>query len=271
MDRITELNIKIYTTRHWKQVSSKGQVISHLLNFLLVFRCQSSTLRSRNKFEISRMCKTYTIYIVQTVCYGLTLNMKRHIQMMCEPNCTSIDKKMTEKNGLFVVFEEVNGAGKSTQISMLGAALTAAGYNTATISFKKRPIKNDLDLIVANYVSGLLKLRVEAGHLLFGARRFNEKELCAANLLTNDVLLVDRYIYSGIAYSIGVYGLDQERCERIKSCLMEPDTVFWLDLDTVISRKRILKQTRGSMIESCETIERINCVLRRFYFNNTSQ
>lgn len=124
---------------------------------------------------------------------------------------------------------------------------------------------------MANYVSRSLKFSAVAGHLLFSAQRFTKKEFCLSSLSTNDVVLVDRYIHSEIAYSVGVHGWYQQWCEKTENGLVEPDILFWLDLDSFSSQKRTQKRTRGSNSEGCETIERINCVFCQFRLNNTSK
>lgn len=56
---------------------------------------------------------------------------------------------MTEKNGLYEIFEAVSGVGANTQPAMQDATLPAAGHRTATFSFLERLLKNQLNSCVA--------------------------------------------------------------------------------------------------------------------------
>src|SRR5437899_3191590 len=106
---------------------------------------------------------------------------------------------MTERlPGLFVTFEGVDGAGKTTQITLLREALERAGHNVCVT----REPGGD---VVAEGVRNLLlhsdAMSDRAELLLFlAARAQNVAQVIRPHLAKGDIVLCDRFIDSSVAY-----------------------------------------------------------------------
>ncbi len=64
-------------------------------------------------------------------------------------------------------------------------------------------------------------------HLLFAVNRWELKKEIEDRINTGQNVILDRYSYSGIAYS-HAKGLDYNWCRNTEIGLPEPDTVFYL-------------------------------------------
>lgn len=73
-------------------------------------------------------------------------------------------------------------------------------------------------------------------HSLFAQNRRELQDEISKMLLTNHVIL-DRYAYSGVAFS-AAKGLDVEKCKSYDSGILKPDIVFFMDLNPELLQKR---------------------------------
>lgn len=83
--------------------------------------------------------------------------------------------------------------------------------------------------VISSYLSSKKNLPDEAIHLLFSANRWEKLEVIKKLLQNGTTLIVDRYCYSGVAYSVAK-GLDLEWCKRPDVGLPQPDQVFFLTM-----------------------------------------
>jgi dTMP kinase len=143
--------------------------------------------------------------------------------------------------GFFVSFEGLDGAGKSTQVASLGAALRADGYDVLTV----RP--NDTALgelisgvILQHQLSASLQPWTEA--LLFNAGRVQLlAEIILPALERGAVVIADRFTDSTLAYQGGGRGLDQQALLRLhRDCCDDiwPDLTVYLDIDQAVAVNR---------------------------------
>lgn len=132
--------------------------------------------------------------------------------------------------GAFIVFEGADRAGKSTQVARLAAHLTAAGVRAEAWRFPER------STTVGSTIDAYLKFAAElddaAVHLLFSANRWERRATLLAALRSGTTLVVDRYAYSGVAFTAAkhVPGLDRAWCAAPDVGLPAPDAVFFLEL-----------------------------------------
>lgn len=142
---------------------------------------------------------------------------------------------------LFIVFEGSDGVGKSTLIKELYLILKKSGYDVevvdkgmdfidSAISELKNPSRNDYDF------NAHFLMATSNSLLTYKQKNFNNK---------NKIYLVDRYIYTTIAYNVAL-GFDYNLAVNIASLVPKPDIVFLCCLD----EKNMLK--RKKKIESIE-------------------
>jgi dTMP kinase len=145
------------------------------------------------------------------------------------------------RRGFFISFEGLDGAGKSTQVAALGAALRADGYDVVTVRPNDTPLGDLISGVVLQHqVAASLHPWSEA--LLFNAGRVQLlAEVIRPALATGTVVIADRYADSTLAYQGGGRGLEEEALLRLhRDCCDDlwPDLTVYLDLDYSVAVRR---------------------------------
>ncbi|KAJ2945863.1 hypothetical protein O0L34_g4769 [Tuta absoluta] len=143
---------------------------------------------------------------------------------------------MTFKRGALIVIEGVDRTGKSTQCKALVESLKKKQIPAEYTNFPAR--NTEIGKLIDSYLTSKKDLPNEAIHLLFSANRWERAEEITQMLMDGTTLIVDRYCYSGVAFS-AAKGLDINWCKSPDSGLPKPDKVFFLtmSLDKVMERK----------------------------------
>ena len=128
--------------------------------------------------------------------------------------------------GIFVVFEGIDGCGKSTQVQRL----TTDQYTYFPIAYPN--YENSCGKHIRNYLTKERNMRVEESHVLFSNNRWEDQEMLRARLLSPypQSIACDRYSFSGIAYSASK-GMCWEDCVKSDQGMIAPDVVFYLVKD----------------------------------------
>ena len=148
------------------------------------------------------------------------------------------------KTGLFISFEGIDGAGKSTHISGLADAFKTAGrVVTLTREPGGTPLAEKLRAMVLNDAMDSLTESL----LIFAARRDHLTTVILPALARGDVVLCDRFTDATFAYQGGGRGFDLatlrtleqwvQSTESIK--LLQPDLTLWFDLNPLEAAKRL--------------------------------
>ena len=143
---------------------------------------------------------------------------------------------------LFIVFEGLDGSGKSTQIKALNDKLKLNNYDVISL---REPGSTEIGDKVLEILESSQKLTPIMEFLLFSISRsaiINEKIM--PNLNENKIVLCDRYFYSSIAYQGSGRNLDNDFIHKINNKIVDdvvPDIVFYFDLtwEEKIKRKGI--------------------------------
>ncbi|KAF9379729.1 hypothetical protein CPB97_008780 [Podila verticillata] len=137
--------------------------------------------------------------------------------------------------GRFILLEGCDRAGKSTQCAMLVAALKEKGHAVELCKFPERT--TTIGQMINAYLTNAKELDDRAIHLLFSANRWEAMQAMKNKLREGVHLVVDRYAYSGVAFS-AAKGLDLTWCKNPDRGLVRPDLTFFLDLPTSEAEKR---------------------------------
>ncbi|KAF9423169.1 hypothetical protein BGZ94_008386 [Podila epigama] len=137
--------------------------------------------------------------------------------------------------GRFILLEGCDRAGKSTQCAMLVAALKERGHRVELFKFPDRT--TTIGQMIHAYLTNAKELDDKAIHLLFSANRWEAMQAMKRKLREGVHLVVDRYAYSGVAFSTAK-GLDLNWCKNPDRGLVRPDLTFFLDLPTAEAEKR---------------------------------
>jgi dTMP kinase len=143
---------------------------------------------------------------------------------------------VTHKHGLFISFEGIDGAGKSTHISALADAFKAQGRAvTLTREPGGTPLAEKLRTLVLNDPMDPLTEAL----LMFAARRDHLGCVILPALARGDVVLCDRFTDATFAYQGGGRGFDEavlKELERmvqtspVQAALVQPALTVWFDL-----------------------------------------
>lgn len=162
--------------------------------------------------------------------------------------------------GRFIVFEGIDGAGKSTQISMLKDRLQKNGRKVFVTAEPTQSVTGGIlrDALSGNYNRSASELAA-----MFLADRIfhNVNENCGIKqaLQKGYDVICDRYYYSSLAYQ----GMDSDLEWVMKmniDCpdILKPDLCIFLDLDAESSKKRIdANRATVEIFEKTEMLERI--------------
>ena len=150
-------------------------------------------------------------------------------------------------NGLFISFEGIDGAGKSTHISGLAEAFRAQGRQvTLTREPGGTPLAEKLRELVLNDAMDPLTESL----LVFAARRDHLVTVIEPALARGDVVLCDRFTDATFAYQGGGRGFDLtvlqtlERWVQSTSVLTggqlrQPDLTIWFDIEPEVAAARL--------------------------------
>ena len=149
-----------------------------------------------------------------------------------------------KNDGLFISFEGIDGAGKSTHISAVADAFQIAGRSvTLTREPGGTPLAEKLRVMVLNDAMDSLTESL----LIFAARRDHLVTVILPALARGDVVLCDRFTDATFAYQGGGRGFDLATLRTLEQWvqyaqtgkLVQPDLTVWFDLNPLEAAKRL--------------------------------
>ncbi|RNA12425.1 thymidylate kinase [Brachionus plicatilis] len=129
--------------------------------------------------------------------------------------------------GLLIVFEGLDRSGKSTQVKLLADALNLKNLKSEIWRYPNRD--TSIGGLINDYLGKKIELEDHAVHLLFSANRWETVSEMKRKLNSGINLIVDRYAYSGVAYTSAKEGFELEWCKQCDTGLPKPDLVFFMD------------------------------------------
>lgn len=148
--------------------------------------------------------------------------------------------------GLFITFEGIDGAGKSTHIAGLAEAFRAQGRAvTLTREPGGTPLAEKLRELVLNDPMDPLSEAL----LMFAARRDHLQQVIEPALARGDVVLCDRFTDATFAYQGAGRGFDLDVLRQLERWvqalpdqndrLRQPDLTVWFDLPPAVAAERL--------------------------------
>ena len=166
--------------------------------------------------------------------------------------------------GRFIVFEGIDGAGKSTQVALLRERLEAMGRR---VELTAEPSSLESGLAVRRALSGKephSECEMASMFVLDRIAHNNHPTLGIKALLASGAdVICDRYYYSNLAYQGQTTDYGWVRSMNL-DCpdILRPDICIYLDLLPEQSLERIRK--RGEEMEIYENLERLSAVRSAF-------
>ncbi|MEY3445878.1 MAG: hypothetical protein RIR45_633 [Pseudomonadota bacterium] len=170
--------------------------------------------------------------------------------------------KNKSMGGLFISFEGIDGAGKSTHIERLSQVFAAQG-RTVTVTREPggTPLAEQLRRMVLNDPMDAMTEAL----LVFAARRDHLVQVITPALLRGEVVLCDRFTDSTFAYQGGgrgfdwqilsvleqwVQGTDIAEVELDPGKMLQPDLTVWFDLPAAVAAQRLVMARVPDKFES---------------------
>ena len=156
------------------------------------------------------------------------------------------------RRGLFISFEGIDGAGKSTHVEALAAALRAAGRQVVlTREPGGTPLAEQIRELALHQPMDALTEAL----LMFAARRDHIRQVIAPALARGDAVLCDRFTDATFAYQGGGRGFDWASLSQLElraqdtqaleidladTKLLQPDLTIWFDLPPSVAAERLV-------------------------------
>ena len=153
--------------------------------------------------------------------------------------------------GLFLSFEGIDGAGKSTHIDALAEAFRAAGRQvTLTREPGGTPLAEKIRALALHEPMDALTEAL----LMFAARRDHLQRVIVPALARGDVVLCDRFTDATFAYQGGGRGFDWQSlstlellaqdavglgADFVQEPLVQPDLTLWFDVPPAVAAERL--------------------------------
>jgi len=157
--------------------------------------------------------------------------------------------------GLFITFEGIDGAGKSTHIARLADAFRAQGR---TVTLTREPGGTPLAEKLRAMVLGDAMDPLCEALLMFAARRDHLQQVIDPALISGEVVLCDRFTDATVAYQGFGRGFDLDVLRQLEAWvqalpqggLRQPDLTLWFDLPPEIAAARLASARAPDRFES---------------------
>ena len=166
------------------------------------------------------------------------------------------------KKGKFIVFEGIDGAGKTTQIQLLAKRLRESGVD---VDVSAEPTTNESGKALRRALSGQDKKSYCEMAAMFVLDRIGHNYEIRDLVDAGQTVISDRYYYSSLAYQGKATDYNWVRTMNI-DCpdIRRPDVCIYLDLTPEESLKRISNGRES--VEIYENLEKLTEVRASFYY-----
>jgi len=161
--------------------------------------------------------------------------------------------------GKFIVFEGLDGSGKTTQAEILARRLKKSGRE-ALLTYEQT--KGSVGRLISKALVKKIDLPAQSLQLLFVADRVEhlEKEVIPA-LKSGKIVVSDRYFWSTVAY--GSLRLDRDWLVSLHRYCLEPDLVVFIETSPTVCLERIKKRgEERSVFEARSRLIRVDKTYR---------
>ncbi|KAG9442681.1 hypothetical protein H6P81_018535 [Aristolochia fimbriata] len=225
-----------------------------------------------NAFNIGALGTSRSLKVLLRISHKVT---NRHIHME--------NGQKSDSRGALIVLEGLDRSGKTSQSAKLASFLAGKGFSVESWRFPER--KTCVGEMISLYLSNKSQLDDQTIHLLFSANRWEKRFLMETKLRSGVTLIVDRYSYSGVAFS-AAKGLDIQWCKAPETGLLAPDLVLYLDIPPEKAAERgdygveryeqldfqrkvahhyeILRDETWKIVDGCLPMEAVEKQLREF-------
>lgn len=169
------------------------------------------------------------------------------------------------KSGVFLVFEGIDGSGKTTQLQRLMQRLQIAGYPCCET---REPTNGPVGAVVNQVLQKRLIMDERVTAILFAGDRLdhllNEYNGICKKINSGVHVISDRYYLSSYAYNSGAAPLEWVmQLNEQAAQILRPTAHIFVDVSPEVAVSRILANRQET--ELYETMEQLTAVRNRFY------
>lgn len=184
--------------------------------------------------------------------------MKYHVEF-------DLDFKHNPYKGKFIVFEGIDAAGKTTQVTDLAKNLTERGER---VYLTKNPTDGEIGKFIRRVLTGKTEIPYVSFQFLFSADRHAQQQDLIEHLKRGEIVISDRYFWSALAYGLVDRGaVEMNRngnvllvSQAVLSMYDQhilPDKTFFLDIPVDLALTRL-----GGMSKQKELYEEENKLMQ---------
>lgn len=174
-------------------------------------------------------------------------------------------RKQGLSQGLLIVFEGLDGAGKTTQIRFLAARLRQEGYDVVCLKEPTDGVWGQKLRQLARQGRQGLAPATELEWFLQDRREDVEQNICPA-LARGQIVLLDRYYFSTMAYQ-GALGCDLEVIrQRNEAFAPPPHLLLLLDISPHQGLQRVQQQRQLDGFERVDYLQRVAAIFAQMDF-----
>ncbi|MCL5019062.1 MAG: dTMP kinase [Patescibacteria group bacterium] len=177
-----------------------------------------------------------------------------------------LDFKRNIYLGKFIVFEGIDGSGKTVETHLLAKELKKQGKK---VFLTKNPTDSPLGKFIRKMLQGKISIPLVSFQYIFSADRQIQQLDIVEHLKKGDTVISDRYFWSSVAYGVAdKEGVDYENSakqEAIAQSILSmynqfivPDITFYLDasIKTGLSRRHDTDKEK-ELYENTEKLKKI--------------
>jgi len=154
--------------------------------------------------------------------------------------------------GLFIVFEGIDGSGKTTQSKLLFELFSKEGKQ---VIWTKEPTDGDIGSLLTNKYLKEVDLPIVDALLFAADREEHLKDVVIPALNQGKIVISDRYYHSTLAYQ-QAQGLELKWLLELNKNFIKPDLTIIIDLEPEIAIERIEKDKKRK-IEDRKKFEKL--------------
>ncbi|KAI9911720.1 hypothetical protein PsorP6_008803 [Peronosclerospora sorghi] len=140
--------------------------------------------------------------------------------------------------GIFLLFEGVDRCGKTTQSKLLDKALNSSTSSQSSTLLHFPDRSTAIGKSIHSYLTSSDEMDDHAIHLLFSANRWEAATKIESLLTNGQHVVMDRYSFSGVAFSAAKKGMSLDWCWAPEIGLPKPDAVIFLDVPVLHASNR---------------------------------
>ncbi len=141
-------------------------------------------------------------------------------------------------DGIFITFEGLDGAGKTTQVSLLHSYLSSLGKS---VFLTREPGGTGVGERIRDMLKGSFMEPITELLLFYASRAEHAKKIVKPMLARGDIVICDRFVDSSIAYQVFGRGVDEKIIENLNEMTigeLKPDLTILLKIPSHAAQRR---------------------------------